>query len=94
MVTNHRNHAVDPLDKAADREKAQVMAGTELMKEKNKTCIDVIGKLEQTVLNLETNIATTKREVSQVAEQMITKIREREREITLSRSRACRELRN
>ena len=80
VVTNHRNHAVDPLDKAADREKAQVMAGTEMMKEKGKTCIDVIGKLEQTVLNLETNIATTKREVSQVAEQMITKIRERERE--------------
>ena len=80
VVTDHRNHAVDPLDKAADREKAQVMAGTKLMKEKNKTCIDVIGKLEQTVLNLETNIATTKREVSQVAEQMITKIRERERE--------------
>ena len=80
VVTNHRNHAVDPLDKAADYEKAQVMAGTKLMKEKNKTCIDVIGKLDQTVLNLETNIATTKREVSQVAEQMITKIRERERE--------------
>ena len=50
------------------------------MKEKNKTCIDVIRLLEQTVFNLETNIATTKREVSQVAEQMITKIRERERE--------------
>ena len=80
VVTDHRNHAVDPLDKAADREKTQVMAGTEMMKEKGKTCIDVIGKLEQTVLNLETNIATTKREVSQVAEQMITKIRERERE--------------
>ena len=80
VVTDRRNHAVDPLDKAVDREKAQVMAGTKLMKEKNKTCIDVIGKLEQTVLNLETNIATTKREVSQVAEQMITKIRERERE--------------
>ena len=80
VVTDHRSHAVDPLDKAADSEKNQIMTGTELMKEKHKICSDVIRELEQTVLNLETNIATTKREVSQVAEQMITKIRERERE--------------
>ena len=92
VVTDHRNHAVDPLDKAADREKAQIMMGAELMKEKTKIFIDVIREFEQTVLNLETNIATAKRDVSQVAEQMITKIREREREAitTLENTRVSR----
>ena len=92
VVTDHRNHAVDPLDKAADREKAQIMTGADLMKEKTKIFIDVIREFEQTVLNLETNIATAKREISQVAEQMITKIREREREAitTLENTRVSR----
>ena len=71
---------VDPLDKAVDREKAQIMTGTELMKEKNKICSDVIREFEQTVLNLETYIATSKRKVCQVAMQMITKISELEDE--------------
>ena len=78
VVTDHRNHAVDPLDKAADREKAHVMTGTELMKEKSKIFEDVIREFEQTVHDLETNIAAVKRKVSQVAERMITKIREHE----------------
>ena len=47
MVTDHRNHAVDPLDKAADHEKAKIVAGTELMKEKGKICGDVFREIEQ-----------------------------------------------
>ena len=72
--------AVDPLAKAADREKVQVMRGTELMKEKRNICGDVLREVEQTVLNLETNIANAKRKISQATEQMITNIREREQE--------------
>ena len=81
IATDHKNHTVDPLDKAADIEKAKVMAGVELMTERSKVCIDLIHEFEQTAVNLETNITAAKCEVSQTAEQMITRIREREREV-------------
>ncbi|KAL9965784.1 hypothetical protein ACROYT_G029629 [Oculina patagonica] len=80
IVTNHKNHNADPLEKAADDEKANIMAGVELMSEKRKVCSDLIRELEETVCKLEANIAIAKREVSQAAERMIAKIRERERE--------------
>ena len=80
IVTDHKNHTVEPLDKAADGEKAKVMAGAELMKEKSKVCSDAICGFEQTAVHLEANITATKQKVSQAAEQMIAKIRERERE--------------
>ena len=78
--TDHKNHNVDPLEKAADREKANIMAGVELMKEKRKVYSDVMRQLEETAFKLEANVTTAIREVSQAAEQMIAKIRERERE--------------
>ena len=80
VVTDHRNHAVDPLDKAADQEKAKIMAGIELMKETRNFFNGEIREVEQTILNLETNISIAKRKVSQIAEQVIAKVRERERE--------------
>ena len=92
VVTDHRNHAIDPLDKAADIEKAKIMAGTELMKGKGNICSDVIREFEETILSLETNISTAKREVSETAEQIIAKVREREREVitTLEDTRVIR----
>jgi len=78
--TAHKNHTVEPLDKAADGEKAKVMAGAKLMKERSKVCSDVIREFEQTAVNLEANTTAAKQKVSQAAEQMILKIRERERE--------------
>ena len=80
VVTDHRNHAVDPLDKAADHEKAKIVAGTELMKEKGKICGDVFREIEQTIRSLDTNISIAKREISQAVELIIAKTRERERE--------------
>ena len=80
LHTDHNNHNVDPLEKAADGEKANIMAGAELMKEKRKVCNDVIREYEETARKLDSNITAPKREVSQAAEQMIAKIRERERE--------------
>ena len=81
VVTDHRNHAIDPLDKAADIEKAKIMAGTELMKEKGKFCNNVIRESEKIILTLETNISNAKQEVSRTAENIILKVREREQEI-------------
>ena len=78
--TGHKNHTVEPLDKAADGEKAKVMAGAELMKEKSKVCNDVIREFEQTAANLEASTTAAKQKVSQAAELMIAKFRERERE--------------
>ena len=90
--TDHKNHNVDPLEKAADGEKANIMAGAELMKGKRKVCNYVIREYEEAARKLDSNITAAKREVSQTAEQMIAKIREREREAitTLENTRASR----
>ena len=90
--TDHKNHNIDPLEKAADGEKANIMAGAELMKEKRKVCNDVIREYEEKARKLDSNITAAKREVSQAAEQMIAKIREREREAitTLENTRVSR----
>ena len=90
--TDHKNHNVDPLEKAADGEKASILVGGDLMKEKRKVCNDVIREYEETARKLDSNITAAKREVSQAAEQMIAKIREREREAitTLENTRVSR----
>ena len=80
VKTDHKNHNVDPLEKAADREKANIMAGVELMIEKRKVYSDVMRQLEETASKLEANVTTAIREVIQSGERMITKIREGERE--------------
>ena len=85
--TDHKNHNVDPLEKAADAEKANIMAGVELLKQKRKVYTDLTLEVEDTTSKLEANIAKAIEEVSQAANQMIAKIRERERE-------AITELRN
>ena len=85
--TDHKNHNVEPLEKAADAEKAKIMAGVELMKQKRSVYTDLMREVEDTTSKLEANITKAIGEVSQAANQMIAKIRERERE-------AIAELRN
>ena len=80
--TDHKNHNVDPLEKAADAEKTNIMAAVESIEQKKKVCGDAIKTFQQVVVELERNVTAAKREVSQTAEQMITKIREHEREAT------------
>jgi len=63
------------------------MAGVELMKQKRKVYTDLMREVEDTTSRLEANIIKAIAEVSQAANQMIAKIRERERE-------AITELRN
>ena len=81
IATDHKAHDVEPLEKAADGEKANILTRTEVLRERTKVFSDVIRKYEQTVVELEANITDLKREVSQTAEQMIAKIRENERQI-------------
>ena len=80
VVTDHRNHDMDPLDKAADHVKATITTGTELMNEKRNICNNVGREFEQLILDLETNVSTAKCKVSETAEQIIAKVRKRERE--------------
>ena len=78
--TDHKSHDVVPLEKAADDEKANITARAELVKEKKEVCRDVIREFEKTEHELETNISTAKRLVSQATEQMMGKLRQLERE--------------
>ena len=80
--TDHKNHNVDPLEKAADAEKANIMAAVESIERKKKVCSDTIKTFQQVYEELEQNVTAAKREVSQTAKQMIAKIREHEREAT------------
>ena len=80
IVTDHQNHKVVLLDKAALEEKDNIMCGAKLMRIKESELCEVIRQYEETISTLERNVATAKREVSRVAEEIIAEIRERERE--------------
>ena len=79
IVTDHQNHKVVLLDKAAHDEKDNIMSGAKLIKNMESELQEVIRQFEETISKLESNMATAKRNVKQVAEQMIANIRERER---------------
>ena len=90
--TDHKNHAIESLEKAAEVEKAKILAGTQKMKQKNLLCNNVVRKFEESAANFETDIAAAKHKVSEAAEQMIAAVREREREMitTLEDTRVSR----
>ena len=92
LSMEHKTHEIELLDKVADEERAKILAGVESIKQKHLICSDIIRQLEETAANLEANIATAKRQVSQSAEEMIAVIREREREAitTLENTRVSR----
>ena len=80
IVTDHRNHDIVFLDKAAHDEKPNILSGAETINERVSELSEVIRQFEETVSELEDNITIAKQEVSQAAEQMIEVIRERESE--------------
>ena len=92
IATDHKSHDVVPLEKAADDEKANIIARAKLVKEMKEVCRGVIREFEKTEHELETNITTAKRQVSQATEQMMGKLRQLEREAitTLEKSRVSR----
>ena len=77
---NHKDHHVDLLEKVADKERAKIMAGVELLKEKKKVYLDMIRQLEEQAAEIEAKVAAAKLEVSQAADEMIAEVRARERE--------------
>ena len=84
IVTDHRNHEIVLLDKAAHDEKPNIMSGADMINERVSELCEVIRQFEETASELENNVATAKREVSRAAGQTIDLIREREREAIIS----------
>ena len=84
IVTDHQNHKIVLLDKAARDEKPDIMSDAEMIKEKIRQLGEAIRQFEETASELERNVATAKRGVSQAADEMIAEIREREREAIIS----------
>ena len=76
IVTDHRNHEVILLDKEADNETGDIIAEAAATRKSEKALRDVIRKFDETISKLETNVAIAKREISQAAETMITKIQQ------------------
>nr|XP_058958125.1 E3 ubiquitin-protein ligase TRIM71-like [Pocillopora verrucosa] len=92
IATDHKSHDVVPLEKAADDEKANIIARAKLVKEMKEVCRGVIREFEKTEHELETKITTAKRQVSQATEQMMGKLRQLQREAitALEKSRVSR----
>ena len=84
IATDHRNHEVVVLDKAAHDESQNIIAGAESIKDKIKELNANIRQLEETTSVMESNVMKAKREVMEAAEQIITQIRARERELITS----------
>ena len=84
IATDHRNHEVVVLDKAAHDESQNIIAGAESIKDKIKELNANIRQLEETTSVMESNVMKAKREVMEAAEQMITQIRAQERELITS----------
>ena len=89
IATDHKAHDVEPLEKAADGQKANILTRTEVLKTKIMVFSDAIREYEQTALEVETNITNIKRKVSQTAEQLIGEIRENERQIITTLENTC-----
>ena len=84
IVTDHRNHEIVLLDKAAHDEKPNIMSGAEMINERVNELDEMIRQFKETASKLENNVAAAKREVSKAAGQMIEVIRDREREAIIS----------
>ena len=84
IATDHRNHEVVVLDKAAHEESQNIIAGAEYIKDKIKELNANIRQLEETTSVMESNVMKAKREVMKAAEQIITQIRARERQLITS----------
>ena len=80
IVTDHQNHKVVLLEKAALEEKDNIISGAKLIRKKESELCEVIKQFKETISKLESNVVTAKREVSRVAEEVRAEIRERERE--------------
>ena len=78
--TTHKPHGVEPIEKAADNAKSEILTLAEMMEERITTYDASIRQIEEMEAEMEANVASSKREVSRAADQIVAKTRELERE--------------
>ena len=76
--TIHKPHGIEPLEKAADNAKSEILTLVEMMEERITTCDVSIRQIEEMEAEMETNVASSKREVSRATDQFVAKARELE----------------
>ena len=81
VTEDHRGHAFDVLEKAVQEGKKSIMSAVETIKEKANLFGAELRKLEETSEDVEMIIAIAKQEVSEVAEHVITKTRQQEKQL-------------
>ena len=77
--TTHKAHGVQPLEMAADSAKSEILTLAEMMRERITTCDASIRQIKEMEAEMEANAASSKREVSRAADQIVAKARELER---------------
>ena len=78
--TTHRHHEVEPLEKAGDSAKSEILTLAKMMEERITTCDTSIRQIEEMEAEMEANVASSKREVSRTADQIVPKARELQRD--------------
>ena len=78
--TTHKSHGVEPLEKAADSAKNQILTLAEVMEQRITNCDASIRQIEEMEAQMEASVASSKREVSRAADQIVVKARELERD--------------
>ena len=81
FAEDHRGHEFDVIEKAVQEDKKYIMLNVDTIKEKVNLFREEIGKLEKTSEDVEMIIAIAKQDVSEAAQQVITKTRQQEKQL-------------
>ncbi|CAH3152818.1 unnamed protein product [Pocillopora meandrina] len=81
LVEDHRGHEFDVIEKAVEEDKKYIMMNVDTIKEKANLSREEIGKFEKTSEDVEMFIAIAKQEVSEAAQHVITKTRQKEQQL-------------
>ena len=81
FAEDHRGHEFDVIEKAVQKDRKYIMLNVDTIKEKVSLFREEIGKLEKTSEDVEMIIAIAKQDVSEAAQQVITKTRQQEKQL-------------
>ena len=81
FAEDHRGHEFEVIEKAVQKDRKYIMSNVDTIKEKANLFREEIGKLEKTSEDVEMIIAIAKQDVSEAAQQVITKTRQQEKQL-------------
>ena len=81
FAEDHRGHEFDVIEKAMQEHRKYIMLNVDTIKEKANLFREEIRKLEKTSEDVEMIIAIAKQDVSEAAQQVITKTRQQEKQL-------------